>query len=220
MNLDDRMKMYEKTYQTDIPRRMPVVMRLDGRHFHTLTRGCEKPFDIKLWQAITGAALELIADAPVRMAYQQSDEISILLVDYNKFDSEQWFGGNIQKMTSLSAATVSVAFSRIYGTPGYFDSRVLAIPERDIDNYFVWRQQDAMRNAVAMAARTVFSQKQLHEKHVDEQKAMMVEKGLKFDDFDANFRFGTVLTPGESMPAPVFEKDRAFIKNFLRVEEE
>lgn len=220
MNIDDRMKMYEGTYQTEMPRRMPVVMRLDGKTFHTLTRNCERPFDKKLWQAIVGATQDLLEETHARVAYQQSDEVSLLFIDYNKFDSEQWVGGSTQKMVSISASIMGVGFSSRWGSPGYFDSRVMGIPERDVLNYFVWRQQDCMRNAVAMAARTEFSQKQLYGKHIDEQKTMLGEKGVKFDEYEAVFRFGTVVTKEGHHAAPVFSNDRDFLKKFLSVEEE
>ena len=220
MDLGDRMKEYEEHYQTEIPRRMPVVMRLDGKCFHSLTKGCEKPFDAGLRSAILLGVRDLLEEAPARMAYQQSDEVSLLFIDYNRFDTQQWLGGNIQKMASVAAAIMSVGFSKAWAKPGYFDARLIAIPERDIVNYFIWRQQDCMRNAVSMASRTVFSAKQLHEKHGGERKAMLASKGVKFEDYDLGFRQGTVITKSEVMAAPVFSKDRSFLEKFLTVEEE
>ena len=220
MNIEDRMKFYEKTYQTDIPRRMPVVIRLDGKCFHSLAKNCEKPFDAKLWKSIVKATQAVLEETHARVAYQQSDEVSLLLIDYNKFDSQPWVGGNIQKMVSITAGIMSATFSAEWGKAGYFDSRVMAISERDIENYFVWRQQDAMRNAVAMAARTQFSQKQLHEKHIEEQKAMLGTKGFQFSDYPADFRMGTIITEREHHVAPLFSKEKDFLKKFLSVEEE
>lgn len=221
MNIDDRMKMYEKTYQTDIPRRMPVVMRLDGKTFHSVAKNCKKPFDESLWSAIVEATKELLEECHARVAYQQSDEVSLLFIDYNKFDSDQWFGGNVQKMVSVSAAIMSAHFSKKWGVRmGYFDSRVMAIPERDVLNYFVWRQQDAMRNAVAMAARNEFSQKELHGKGVYEQESMLQRKGVRFEEYPEDFRMGTVITKEGHHPAPLFTQERDFLKKFLAVEEE
>lgn len=219
MGLDSRMRWYEDTYKTRIPHRMPVVVRLDGKCFHTLTRECKKPFDKKLWSAMTGAASVLMKEMSARLVYQQSDEVSFLLIDYNRFGSEQWFRGAIQKMVSVSASIMGVEFSARWESPGYFDSRVLAIPERDIENYFVWRQRDCMRNATIMAAQGFFSHKKFHGKNCDQMKLMLEEAGIRFDEYPEQFRFGTVLTKAERYPAPIFSKQE-FLKNYLSVEEE
>ena len=162
-------------------------------------------------------------EIPARIAYQQSDEVSLLLIDYNRFDTEQWFGGVIQKMASVSASIMGVQFSSNWGKPGYFDSRVLAIPERDIENYFVWRQRDCMRNAAIMAAQSRFSHKHLHMKNADEMKMMLEKEGVRFDDYPGQFRFGTVITKTDrmsSIDAPIFSKNRDFLKQYLSVEQE
>lgn len=220
MELGDRMKAYEETFRNVLPVRMPAVIRLDGKAFHTLTRGCERPYDEKIYQAMTGAARALLQEVPGRMAYQQSDEVSVLLIDYNKFDSQQWFGGIVQKMVSVVASVMGVEFSSLWGKPGYFDARVFVVPERDIENYFVWRQKDAMKNAISMAAQSVYSPKQLLGKHGGEMKEMLLEKGIKFDDYPAWFRMGSVIQREFVDPAPEFAKNRDVLQGFLKVEEE
>lgn len=219
MGLDDRMRRYEDTYRNRIPHRMPVVIRLDGKCFHTLAKNCKKPFDKKLWSAMTGATAALMEEIPYRIAYQQSDEVSLLLIDYNRFNTEQWFDGGIQKMVSVSASIMGVQFSAKWGSPGYFDSRVLAIPERDIENYFVWRQRDCMRNAVIMAAQCKFSHKQLHGKNRDQMKTMLEEAGVRFEEYPEQFQFGTIITKAGRHPAPIFLKQE-FLKSCLTVEQE
>lgn len=220
MDLDTRMKWYEHTYRDRVPARMPVVIRLDGKCFHSLTRKCVRPFDEKLWEAMTDAVLVLMNEVPARLAYQQSDEVSLLLVDYNRFDTEQWFRGVIQKMASVSASIMGVHFSLNWGLPGYFDSRVMAIPERDIENYFVWRQRDCMRNAASMAAQDKFSTKELHGKNGDEMKMMLENAGVRFDDYPEYFRFGTVIEKNLREAAPIFSKNWDFLKRYLSVEQE
>lgn len=221
MNLGDRMKAYEEVFRTKLPIRMPVVIRLDGKAFHTLTRKCEKPFDEKLNTAMRDAVLALLEEVPARLAYMQSDEISILLIDYNKFDSMQWFDGVVQKMASVSASIMGAEFSLRWGTPGYFDGRVFAVPERDITNYFIWRQQDCRRNAISSAAQSVFSPKQLHGKNSDEMMAMLSEKGKPIESFPEKLLRGTVAVRGAANTAHVFSESREwFSKNFLSVEEE
>lgn len=228
MNIDDRMKRYEAATRFQLTARMPVVIRLDGKAFHTFTKGCERPFDAGLRGALTCAAQALLEEVPARFAYAQSDEISLLLVDYNKFESQQWFDGFVQKMASVSASVMTGYFNRNWGgrrgdkinPPGFFDARVFPIPERDVENHFVWRQQDAMRNAVSMAAQAHFPHKELQGKHTGQMLGMLSEKGIKFEDYPAWFRLGSIITREAIDAAPVFTQDKLFLKKFLTVEEE
>lgn len=162
MHLGDRMKAYEETFRQKLPIRMPAVVRLDGKAFHTLTRGCEKPFDKSIQSAMIAGTSAVLEDMPARMAYAQSDEVSFLLIDYNKFDSMQYFDGTVQKIVSVAASIMGAHFTKAYGKAGYFDARVFVVPERDIINYFIWRQKDCMRNSISACAQAEFSAKQLH----------------------------------------------------------
>lgn len=220
MDLGDRMKAYEETFRTSLPVRMPAVIRLDGKAFHSLTRHCARPFDEKFHLCMIGAAAAILDEIPGRMAYCQSDEVSILLIDYNRFDTEQWFKGVVQKMVSVAASMMGVEFSARWGKAGYFDARVFVVPERDIVNYFIWRQRDAMRNAVSMAAQAHYSPKQLLGKHSDDMIGMLHEKGILFEDYPAWFRRGSVVTKIAAEAAPVFSKEREYLTQFLAIEEE
>lgn len=221
MDLGDRMKAYEETFRQSLPVRMPAVIRLDGKAFHSLTRECPRPLDERLRRCLVDAAQAILEEIPGRMAYHQSDEVSVLLIDYNRFDTEQWFKGTVQKIVSVAASMMGVEFSSRWGKPGYFDARVFVVPERDIKNYFIWRQRDAMRNAVSMAAQAHFSPKQLHGKHSDEMIGMLGDKGILFDQFPDWFRFGTVVRRRESTEAaPIFSKNPEYLSQFLTVEEE
>lgn len=214
------MKRYEAAFRFQLPVRMPVVIRLDGKCFHTLTKDCERPFDVTLRDCLVQATRDLMWEIPGRFAYHQSDEVSVLLIDYNKFDTDQWFDGIVQKMVSVAASVMGVQFSRRWGPPGYFDARVFAVPERDIENYFIWRQRDCMKNAVTMAAETVFSTKELHGKHSGEKTTMLAEKGITFDAYPEWFRFGSLITRDKIAASPIFSKNREVLKSFLTVEEE
>lgn len=183
-SLGNRMKKYENHYRQKVLPRMPCILRLDGKAFHSVTKGCDKPFDVGFMDAMDSAAsavLNVVQNA--RMAYVQSDEISILLVDFNTFQSQQWFGGNVQKMVSVSAGAASVAFTEWNGinNPGLFDSRVFTLPKEEVTNYFIWRQQDCIRNAVQMVARAHFSHKECHKKNCDQLQEMLFQKkGVNF----------------------------------------
>jgi len=161
-SLGDRMKGYEKDFRTKLPDRFPVIMRVDGRAFHTWTRGCEKPFDETLIGAMNDCAISLCKEIQgAQVAYVQSDEISILIHGYKRFNSETWFGNQVQKMCSVAAGITSVAMSfesmKMFGRykVAHFDARVFIVPESDVVNYFLWRQNDWTRNSVQMLARSL-----------------------------------------------------------------
>ena len=157
-SLGDRMKHnYENVSRTYLTRRTPVIMRLDGKAFHTLTRNCVKPFDIDLQDAMKATAIELCLEIQgAKIAYTQSDEISILLTDYDNLKTSPWFDYNIQKMCSIASAMASVKFSSVWGSTGLFDCRVFNIPKDEVMNYFVWRQKDWLRNSLSMLAQANF----------------------------------------------------------------
>lgn len=221
MELGDRMKAYEEVFRDKLLIRTPAVIRLDGKAFHTLTRKCEKPFDERLNQALRDAAIALLEEVPGRLAYLQSDEISVLLIDYNRFDSMQYFDGIVQKIASVSASIMGAEFSLRWGSPGYFDGRVFSVSERDIINYFVWRQQDCRRNAISAAAQSLFSPSKLHGKNSDEMKAMLAAAGRPIESFPDKLLRGTIAVRGASNTAQIFSESREwFTKTFLSVEEE
>jgi len=220
MDLGERMKAYEEVFRQKLPVRMPAVVRLDGKAFHTLTRGCEKPFDTKLRDCLIKGTLAVLEEMPARMAYHQSDEISFLLIDYNKFDSMQWFDGVVQKIASVSASVMGAHFTQEWGKPGYFDARVFAVPERDIKNYFIWRQRDCIRNAISAMAQAKFSPKQLHGKKSEEMVEMLRSAGAPCELVDSMWTYGTIVVRGETMRIPLLSEQRDFLDQFLKIEEE
>jgi tRNA(His) guanylyltransferase len=181
-SLGDRMKNnYENVTRNYLVRRMPVIMRIDGKSFHTLTRSCKKPFDIDFSNAMLTAANNILLEAMgAKLAYVQSDEISVLLTDYDNLESEAWFNNNIQKLCSVSASMAAVLFSNAFKKNGYFDCRVFNIPKEEVNNYFIWRQQDWMRNSLQMLARSYYSQEQLHNKNTVQMHDMLMEKGVNW----------------------------------------
>lgn len=187
-SIGDRMKSYENEQRKYLVHKEPVIMRLDGKAFHTFTRKyCKKPFDSTMNYALIETTKELMKNiSGSKFAYTQSDEISILITDFDKEETQPWFNYNIQKMVSISAAIASLIFSETFSNitngeeygelkKGFFDCRVFNIPKHDIANYFIWRQRDWERNSVSMLARYFYSQKALNEKNIDEQKEMIKE---------------------------------------------
>lgn len=227
-SLGDRMKGYENAFRIHFSRRLPIIIRVDGKAFHTFTRGCERPFDAMLGATMDAAAtalLEAVQDA--RLAYVQSDEISLLLINYNRFTSQAWFDCNLQKMVSISASAATAGFNRCWhsinenNAAAHFDSRVFIIPEAEVNNYFIWRQQDATRNSIQMVGQDNFSHKQLHEKSCsDIQEMLFTQKGINWNDFEAYWKRGRVVTKeGVDRNIPIFSQDRSYIEKFLEIEE-
>lgn len=190
MSLGDRMKSYES--EDRLISRIPVIIRVDGRCFHTFTRGFNKPWDYRLIDAMDATAKALVNQIEgAEFAYVQSDEISILVTDYLKgLYQEPWFGYKLQKVVSVSAAIASVEFTLSCGKQALFDSRAYNVPENDVANYFLWRQQDWMRNSVQMLARSMFSHKELHGKGITQLKQMCAEKGNPWEEIPEELRMG------------------------------
>lgn len=115
-DLGTRMKeFYEQVPKTRLVRRMPVAIRIDGKAFHTFTRGFCKPFDhilIKTMQETTKYLCENIQGCV--LGYTQSDEITLILVDYQKLTSSAWFDYEVQKLCSISASMATMAFNKYF----------------------------------------------------------------------------------------------------------
>ena len=193
-SLGDRMKAnYEDRYRFYLTRRTPVIIRLDGKAFHSLTRGYEKPFSQTFCSAMDTVALKLCEDIQgAKCAYVQSDEISILLTDFDKLTTSAWFDYNVQKIASVSAGMASAILTNILGddTVAVFDSRVFNIPKEEVANYFVWRQKDWIRNSVEMLARSHFSHKELHKKCQADMHEMLHTKGVNWADLKQRYKNG------------------------------
>ena len=130
-SLGDRMKEnYENRYRFYLTRRTPVIIRLDGKAFHTVTKNCDEPFDSRFCITMDNTADLLCKNIQgAKLAYVQSDEISILLTDFDKLTTDAWFDYNLQKIVSVSAGLASSYFSRQWGYECTFDSRAFNIPK-------------------------------------------------------------------------------------------
>lgn len=209
-NYEDRAKIY-------LYRRMPVIIRLDGKAFHTLTCRCEEPFDKNFADCMDNTMIEVMKEAMgAKVGYVQSDEISILLTDYITHETQAWFDNQIQKICSVSASIASVAFTQAFGRKAYFDCRVFNIPCAEVCNYFIWRQQDWMRNSIQMLARAHFSQKQLHLKTIPLMYEMLHEKGVNWTvDVEDRFKNGGVYVDGTLKNNIIFKEQRNIIDDIV-----
>ena len=236
--IDDRMKEYESASDYRLTKRLPMIIRVDGKTFHTLLRGANKPFDSNVIRSMTETAMVLCKEiAGTRLAYTQSDEISLVVRDDNAITTEPWMDKRLQKMCSIAASIAAVNFTEIYGKKAYFDARCFVVPEHEVINYLIWRQQDATRNAIQMAGQSVFSQKQLHGKSCDSiQEMLFKEKGINFNDYRTYEKRGTVIRKEDyklfkddesvrtrwiaDQDIPVFTKDRTYIEKLVAKMEE
>lgn len=186
MDLSDRMKKYEDITRNYLIKRVPVIVRVDGRAFHTLLKGTDKPFDRVFVAAMIIAAEYLAKEmAGFKLAYVQSDEASFLLTDYDNLDTQGWFNYNISKMISIAASQMTASFNyhmqmhhplfkrRI----GLFDARAFNMPREEVANYFLWRAWDWKRNSLVMYARSFYSHKELMNKNCSDIRNMLFNKG-------------------------------------------
>ena len=276
MKLGERMKSYEHVWRQKLIRRMPIIIRVDGKAFHTFTKGLKKPFDDIFMDAMQATAEYLLKEVQgCKFAYVQSDEISLLLTDYDTYDTEAWFDNNIQKIVSITAAKASVFFNQRFdlnyvdynvkskqegtydsnyswklveasSTLPVFDARAFNLDKDEVCNYFIWRQEDCIKNSISMIARTVFSEKKLHGKSTMERKNMLFDAGIDISKEYATFYrrgtglyYDTISVPYDSeadnldsikdvmsnnvimdKDIPIFKEDRYFIEKYVFIEED
>ncbi len=197
-NLGDRMKFYEQHTMVDLMPGLPVIARLDGKAFHSFTRGLDRPFDVSFNKLMTETTKYLVDETVARIGYTQSDEIT-LIWEANGPKSQIFMDGRVFKMQSILAAMASVFFNRKLneylpsksGQMPIFDCRVWNVPSREeAVNVLIWREQDATRNSISMAAQSVHSHKQLHKKSSNEMQEMLFEKGINWNEYPSSFKRG------------------------------
>jgi tRNA(His) 5'-end guanylyltransferase len=217
-DLGTRMKeFYEQVPKFRLYRRTPVAIRIDGKAFHTFTRGFQKPFDevlIKSMQETMKYLCENIQGCV--LGYTQSDEITLILVDYKKLNSDAWFDYEIQKICSIAASMATMAFNRSFRynaeiemvftkdekyketllnaivKGAMFDARCFNIPREEVTNLIYWRQLDATRNSIQMVGQANFSHKELQNKTCNDiQDMLMLQKGINWNDFPTHQKRGS-----------------------------
>jgi tRNA(His) guanylyltransferase len=201
--MGERMKAYEKEFRSTVPSKNHVIVRLDGKAFHSYTRGLDRPYDQKLMDDMDAVAAHLCDSiSGVKFAYVQSDEISLLLTDWGfgaVDNTEAYFGNQIQKIVSVAASTASAVMNILrpptsFSTAAVFDARMFTLPSKDeTEAYFIWRQRDAIKNSVTMAASTKVSDKALMGVTTAERLALLEDHGYSWDTLPAGFRYGRII---------------------------
>jgi len=233
-NLGDRIKDYENITRYSLPRRTYTILRLDGKAFHTYTKGLKKPFDSELREDINSSVSLLLKEmGGAKFAYCQSDEISILMTDVENISSQVWFNGNIQKIASVSSSILTAQFNArrvIRQVVQYnssetekiklanFDCRVFSIPDRiEVMNYFRWRNQDCRRNSISMVAYSLFSHKSLQGKSSKDKMSMIEEKiGKPYSEaYSDSEKYGTLVFRDLIKEGWDFSKDNGELLKFI-----
>lgn len=247
-SLGDRMKsFYESRTKHFLPRRTYTIIRIDGKAFHTFTRGLKRPFDAGLIDDMNMTTLQLCKQVQgCKFGYVQSDEISLLLTDFDKLGTAAWFDGSVQKMTSVSASIATEQFNNYriaraisdYSMDkanerksmfnlidecifkirtAQFDSRVFTIPSAmEVENYFIWRQQDCTRNSISSVAQSLYSHKELEGVNTGGMQELIFQKGINWNDYSAREkRGGFIYRDDEGVwqvdEPPVFTEDRNYL---------
>ena len=203
LKIGDRFKdYYENPFRFYLPKKIPVIARLDGKCFHTLMEKLEpdnnNPFSENFHICMIKSIIFLMEHTPcIKLAYTQSDEVSFLISDLDSLKSKAWFNYNVQKMSSILSAELSSIFTYnilcvfVDKSPNLFisnndqnlpvfDCRVFSIPEDEVYNYFLWRQRDWERNSLSMFCLHSFNHKDLYGKNKSQQHEMLYEKGLNW----------------------------------------
>lgn len=242
-SLGDRLKVYEAVPSLRLMRRVPVVLRVDGKAFHTFSSSLQKPMDQRMVSCMTAAARYLCKEIQgAKIAYVQSDEISVLITDYEKLTTEGWFDYQVQKMVSVGASMATVAFNKAMHEhlPEFsdkmpvFDARVYNLSKEEVCNYFIWRQQDATRNSISSLAQSQFSHNQLHGKNCAEMQEMLfANRSINWNDCPVAQKRGICVIKetyavktqddaqamrtrwADDLNIPVFTQDRGYIEKFV-----
>ena len=200
VSLGDKMKEFESVHtQTSLVPGIPVYVRIDGRAFHTVTRGLQKPFDPDFAWTMKEVTKHLHDKTNAFISYVQSDEISLCYLEPSKMPFET----RLFKLESVLAGMASAAFC-VYGSKTklkdriekmipHFDCRVCQMPLKEIPNMLLFRERDCLKNAITLVALEHFSNKQIHKKNSDEKIEMLLkEAGVDFaKDIDEDFRVGS-----------------------------
>lgn len=231
-SLGDRMKRYEDVTRNYLVPKSYVLLRVDGKAFHSYTKNLTRPFDTALIEDLDNTWLYLCQNIQnTKLGYAQSDEFSLLLTDFDSINTEQYFGGNIQKICSVVASMAAAKFNQLRlkryvetrslmpDRPdvqlGVFDCRVWNIPSHiEVYNYYLWRYQDCVRNSLSSVAYANFSHKELNGKNSAAKHEMLMEKGINWSKMDESLKNGRFFVRKEILCKPLNgDKPEPFIRH-------
>lgn len=194
--LGDKLKDYEKFAEGKLFRNLPIIARIDGKAFHTFTKGFARPYDATLSEAMRSTTKKLVEDTNAVLGYTQSDEISLLFYNDSE-DSEIFFNAKHSKMVSVLSSMTTAFFNQRFkhqkeDVLAFFDCRVFNLQKGyEIYHYFKWRETDATKNSISMAARAFYSHKEVDGKNSSEKQEMIFQKGQNWNNYPSFFKRGS-----------------------------
>lgn len=242
MTLGERMKEYEAVSNNKLVRRMPVIVRIDGRAFHTLTRGLKKPFDLNFIAVMEQTMKELCENVGnCVLGYVQSDEITLVLIDYKDIETQPWFDNRVQKIASVCSSIAATAFNKhLYNLiqdlesdeeinlftkklfKATFDARAFNVPQYEVTNNLIWRQQDATRNSILSLAQSLYPHKQIEGIKCNElQNKMLTEKDVNWNNLETKLKRGSCCIRDDEgkwfidYNIPIFTENRDYIEKLI-----
>lgn len=250
MKLDERMKKYEYVTRYYLMCRTPVIVRIDGKAFHTFTKGMKKPFDSVFMKSMQNTMKYLCENVQgCVLGYCQSDEISLLLIDYENLESCAWFDNNLSKIISITSSMASLYFHKVFyknvfkycvenninkeyndllidksNTLQFFDARAFNLQKEEVNNYFVWRQQDAIKNAIQMIGRAYFTHKELENKNGKDIIDMLDNIKVNYHSFSTCEKRGTCCIKTDKgweldTEIPIFKDNKDYIEKLVYIGE-
>jgi len=238
--LGDRMKnAYENRFKYMLPLRSYTGIRVDGKTFKTYTRGLERPFDAGLVEDMNKTAIYLCSNIiGAKIAYVQSDEITVLMTDFYDINTQAWYNNEVQKMVSVSASFATTAFNdarlQRFGYDenfkwAQFDSRVFQFSSREeAINNLIWRQQDATRNSLQSTGRAYYSHSELNNKSGADIHDLLMKININWNDYAVGYKRGRVVVKEDvTLPngtvrkkwtvkePPIFEKEKDFLRDYI-----
>ncbi len=204
--LGDRMKLFERRHDTRLMPQLPIVIRLDGRGFSTWTRRRKRPYDERLSLLMIDLTRALVIETQAAVGYTQSDEISLVIIPKTYADtknpnkSQVYFDARHQKIVSVTASFAGAFFNREVPQRipekatklAAFDCRAFEMPSApEAANALLWREIDATKNSLQMAARTVCSHSEMQGRPPSWMHEQLHARGLNWDSMDDGFKRGT-----------------------------
>ena len=238
-NLAERMKEYESVSNLSLIKKLPVIIRIDGKQFHTFTQGLAKPFDPAISQSMIDTTKYLCKNIQnIKLGYTQSDEITLVLTDWDRNTTESFLGYKIQKLVSILASMTTMYFNKIFEYyqnlyhyskikegNAMFDARAFNVPLHEVENVLIWRQQDAIRNYVSSYARHLFGHKNIIGKSVKQMIEMLNQLEYPWEKFPPMYKHGVCVKKikldddntmwDSDLDTPVFLENRSYITEMI-----
>ncbi len=198
--LGDRMKDYERAEGgRRLLARVPVCVRIDGKRFSRFTQGLARPYDERLSRLMVATTRYLVEESSAVVGYTQSDEISLVMWDPDP-KAQIFLDRRVLKLASILASMTTGYFNAHLpehlpektSQMALFDCRVWSVPALDeAANTLLWREIDATKNSISMAARAHYSHAELMNKTSSELHELLHQKGVNWNDFPSFFKRGT-----------------------------